>query len=235
MKSARESATGVAPGGAPDRSAIGHLGARRSLHVLGLMSATFTLTASPRAFATNPVESAGDARPATGDGVHGRFDGDFALGVGPEGLVDPSAGTTRLGATFRAMFYQTVGLSIAYEQKLPDEPGVERALGLRVHVSPLFLLRFQSDLERGPATLDLLVDSLELFGGPVLLEPPLGPFASNVGADVGLGFGVPLCARATGFWLHPTFLLRFAGDAPSGLLGLSLRYQFFAESPLVRE
>lgn len=169
------------------------------------------------------------------DGVYGRFDGDFALSAGPEMIVDPASGAVRLGASARASFYQTATLSIAYEQRIPDATGIERALGLRAHLSPIFLLRFQRDLEQGPALLDLFVDSFEVFGGPVFLEPANAEFGARVGADVGVGFGVPLSRHGTGLWIHPSVLVRFADETPSALLGLALRYQFFVESPLVRE
>ncbi len=186
--------------------------------------------------AASAAEVSTRSEPARGDdGVYGRFDGDFAFSIGPDVVIDPTPGAVRLGATAKANFYQTVGLSLGYEQRLPEASGIERAAGLRLHVSPLFLLRFQRNLEQGPSILDLFVDSLELFGGPIFLEPPGGSFAAQVGADVGIGCGLPLSHGATGFWLHPSFVVRFANDSPSALVGLALRYQFFIESPIVGE
>jgi hypothetical protein len=191
--------------------------------VLALLGLSEVAHANPR--------SAPEIATERTDGIYGRLDGDLTFAVGPEVLYSPMDGRVTLGGAISASFYQLVGLRFGFEQTLsPANSNVVRALTTRLVLSPLFLLRFRDNGESESPLFDLTLDSLNVFVGPVFSEPQGGTFGSSVNMDVGVGFGVPLMARATGLWLRP---LGFYRSGPAGdefVFGATLEYQFLADS-----
>ncbi len=134
------------------------------------------------------------------DGVYDRLDGDvaLALGAGAE-LSEQNAGALVRAA---AHYFYTAGVTLTYSRALEDA-APRHSIVAGVDVRPLFLPRWSQDWERGPALLDLTVDSLSLGVGAFkrwderFLSTP-----SDSGLEVSLGFGVPLTASAAGPWLE---------------------------------
>jgi hypothetical protein len=87
-----------------------------------------------------------------------------------------------------------------------------RALSLGADVRPLFLPRFALNLEQGPALLDLMLDSVSLNIGPYFAQPSGRSFGGELGLDLGVGFGLPLSARASGLWLEARVQRRFPDE-----------------------
>lgn len=180
------------------------------------------------------------ARPAAAeDGVYGRFDGDAmgAIEVGGSYAIAPPA-SRGPGLTARAGFFfvQTVGLTLQYDDRLGSSDVVARSLLAAVEIRPLFLSRFTQDLERGPAHLDLFVDSFGMaIGAWTSFERPpacLDDCASH-GMELSLGAEVPFLPQASSPYLAFRGGLRWAlsdldaGGAPppvTGVLTLTLGY-----------
>lgn len=167
-----------------------------------------------------------DPGTAQGDGVYGRFDGDFDVGVGLGArLAAPGFGPN---LRLSGHFLSSVGLLLDVTH--PVTGGKGWSLGTAIDLRPLFLPRWALDLEQGPAFVDLLVDSISVSAGPVF--HPLGD--SEVGLGIEAGLGVPLSERAHGLWLDLRGSGRWVGDAsPWGAL-VSLSWHVAFLSPLVQ-
>ena len=82
-----------------------------------------------------------------------------------------------------------------------------------IEVRPLFMGRFATDNERGPAHLDLFLDSVGLQLGVVWAAPPDGALRGIPGLDLGVGFDVPFLPQAEGLHVGVLGVGRFvAGD-----------------------
>lgn len=176
-----------------------------------------SLPAAP-SFAEAPSFAAGapqDVRPRVqlpegrGDGVYGRFEHDLEAGLAAGADLVSKEPALALRATLH--HYWTAGVFVA--AALPLGQGARNegsVLGFGVDLRPAFLPRFSENLERGPARLDLAVDSISLGIGPYFR------FADDTrdsrGLDVSLGFGIPLAPRATGPWVE----VRGVGRLPDG-------------------
>ena len=150
--------------------------------------------------------------PTRSDGVYGRLDGDFvwALAAGVESWSKQGRATLRASAHY---FYMA-GIYASYgrawtQASNPQQHGDVGVVGFELR--PGFLPRWSLDLQRGPALLDLVVDSLSLaagaYWGQAQSENPWGSAATGAngwsrGLEASLGVGVPLLARATGPWLE---------------------------------
>lgn len=159
------------------------------------------------------------------DGVYGRLDGSLDLGLAAG--VELEAGEPRAVLRASGHYLWTAGVYLRYEDGFGEnDQRPERALAFGVDLRPLFLPRFALDAEQGPALLDLTLDSLSLSAGAYLAEPRGDSFGAERGFDLGLGFGVPLLAQATGPWLSARAERRFAdvGEA-AWLFSLTLSYQ----------
>jgi len=169
-----------------------------------------------------------------GDGVYGRFDGDLDVAAGLGASSYFATGDAGPSLRLSAHWYSAVGLYFGYTESL-GEHAVERRLGMGLELEPLFLLRFSQGGERGPALLDLTLDSLSLGLGALLLDPDDGSFASQAGFELSLGLGVPLLARASGPWLEARagWYTPKNGREASGLLYLS--WHFALTTPLVHD
>jgi hypothetical protein len=144
------------------------------------------------------------------DGVYGRFDGAFDLGLG----LGAEVGEAVLPAARLSLHYfSTAGLYAGYRDAFgASAGGVERSASLGVNVRPLFVPRWSEGLERGPAILDLSLDSLALGLGAFAAQPEGRALGSSRGLELTLGGGLPLSRNARGFWLEALGVLRWTGE-----------------------
>jgi hypothetical protein len=153
------------------------------------------------------------------DGVYGRFDGDLELRAHAGAAF--ASGGPGLAAQVTLLYLCTAGVYVHYTDALGSgSPAVARSISTGVHLEPLFLGRLGSGLERGPAFVDLLIDSLAFEIGAVWRDPRLATWEDQPGLEAALAVGVPLAARATGPWLGLRAALRwrpsdFVPGAPS--------------------
>ena len=174
-----------------------------------------------------------DSARAEGDGAHGRFDGDLDLGVSAGGSFSLTSPDVGAAARVNALWYFSAGPYLSYGERLSGERESQRRAGLGLELRPLFLPRWALDLERGPALLDLTLDSLSLGLGAFVAAPRDGGFGERLGVEIGAGMGVPLLAEAPGPWLELRALVDLPNDGPSEvLLTLSLAYHFALLTPL---
>jgi hypothetical protein len=179
-------------------------------------------------------EIAAGHRHPRGDGTYGRLDGDLDLGLALGGILDVDHGEPGAVARVSAHWFFMAGAYVSYADGLGAELDPERRLGLGVDVRPLFLPRWTQDLERGPALLDLALDSLSLGLGVSFDEPAGRGFASRQAFELSFGFGVPLMGRAPGPWLEARGALAWGnlGERSETVL-LVGSYHFALETPLV--
>lgn len=164
------------------------------------------------AFAGAPQARAAD------DGVYGRFDGDLDLRAGAGASF--ATGGPALCARAAAVYLGTAGLYAHYTDALgDDEAPVARSIAGGVFIQPLFLGRYASDLEHGPPTLDLLLDSVALGIGAFWEAPQGRGLAKEPGLELSLSLDVPLLADATGAFLGVRGALRWSAPALAGVEG----------------
>lgn len=153
----------------------------------------------------------GRASAAESDGLYGRFDGDLTLHAGA-GLALMKSGPG-LAARLEALYLSSAGIYGHYADALGDQHAdVARSIAVGLTLEPLFLGRFATDLERGPARLDLFVDSLALQLGAFWHagSPSAGgSFADVPGVELALAMGFPLFADATGPYIDVRAALRW--------------------------
>jgi len=163
------------------------------------------------------LPAAGDAR-AQEDGVYGRLDGDVLL-VGEAGCAVADGGPSLLAGA-RALYLSTAGAYARYIEGFDRASlATDRSIAVGIEMRPLFLARFAQDWERGPAHLDLLLDSFAIDVGGFMWSPPGGALRTIPGLEVAAGFEVPFLPEATGPRLGAMGALRVShGDtgAPGG-------------------
>lgn len=175
------------------------------------------VAARPAAAQEHPEPARVHAPSPGADGVYGRLDGN--LDVGLAGGVELEAGEPRALLRVSGHYLSTAGAYVRYEDGFgSNDRRPLRAAGLGIDLKPLFLPRFALDLEQGPALLDLALDSLSLSAGAYAAQPGSGAFGDERGFDLGLGFGLPLCAEARGLWLEARAERRFADRGDSAWL-----------------
>lgn len=131
------------------------------------------------------------------DGVYGRLDGDLDLRVGAGATITPSG--TGVSAFVSTLYLSSAGLYAHYTDALGVEGSpVDRSIAAGLVIEPLFLGRFATNLERGPARVDLLLDSFALGLGAFWEQPRGSAFMAEPGMEFSVGLGVPLFTRATG-------------------------------------
>jgi hypothetical protein len=150
------------------------------------------------------VSGESDALP---DGGYGRFAGDLDLGLMLGAEVAPE--TERASARFSLHYFSMAGLAVGYADALGSESPSARCLSLTVDLRPLFIPRWSNDLTRGPAFVDLLVDSFSIGAGVFWDQPPQRGFGSRRGFEGSVGLGIPLAARASGPWFEGRALARW--------------------------
>lgn len=142
---------------------------------------------------------------AADDGVYGRFDGDVELGLAAGAGI--GQGGPQLVAEASAVYLGTAGLYAHYADALGASlPRTGRSFAVGVVVRPLFLGRYANDYERGPARLDLFLDSAALELGAVFRAPTAGSLQATPGLEIALEVAVPVFATASG----PSVALRGA-------------------------
>lgn len=146
---------------------------------------------------------------SSGDGVYGRFNGDMDLGLALGGEAD--RGGARGAARLDLHYFSMAGVYVGGSNALGSEPGAtRRMLSLGVDLRPGFVPRWAKGMQRGPAFVDLFVDSIALGVGAFWSQPAHGSFGDRRGFEASLGFGLPLTGRAPGPWIETRGLLRWA-------------------------
>jgi hypothetical protein len=169
-----------------------------------------------------------------GDGTYGRFDGDLDLGLGIGALVDVDHGEPGIAARASVHWFFVAGGYLAYADGLGAGLDPERRLGVGVDLRPLFLPRWTQDWERGPAFLDLTLDSLSLGLGASFDQASGGRFGARRAFEASFGLGIPLAGRGPGPWLEARGALAWAntGERSETVL-LVGSYHFALGTPLV--
>lgn len=164
-------------------------------------------------------------------GVYGRFAGDVTMSAaaGAELGHDPARALLKLAAHY----YWMAGPYLSLRSPPFDSDDGFFIASAGIDLKPVFIPRWAMDLERGPAFVDLLIDSLAVSAGSFvgLGEHP-GP-SRPAGFELGLGAGIPLLAAASGPWFEARYLLSWqhSGGATASCW-LSLSWHFMANTPL---
>ena len=157
------------------------------------------------------LETKRAALAADPDGAYGRFDGDLELGLGAGAAL--AQGGPAIVASGSAVYLGTAGVYAQYTDALgAEQPRTARSLAAGVVLRPLFLGRYARDLERGPARLDLLVDSLALELGAVFRAPTRATFEPTPGLEVAVEAALPILPEASGPYLALRAALRLAPE-----------------------
>lgn len=169
-------------------------------------------------------------------GAYGRFGGDLDLGFGLG--TELERGVVRGAARLTLHYYSMVGVYGTYRDAFNDHAErATRIVSFGVDLRPGFVPRWAKDMEQGPGTLDLFVDSLSLGLGAFWSQPPRADFGDQRGFETSLGFGLPLFGRADGLWLEARGALRWT-DVPTGSAVPSalvlLTWHGFFLSPIAR-
>ena len=157
------------------------------------------------------------------DGAYGRFDGDLDVGLSLGAELAPE--TRRASARLSMHYFSMAGLAVGYADALGSDQRAARELSVGVDLRPLFIPRWSNDLTRGPALLDLTLDSLSLGAGAFWAQPEDGGFGSERGFVGSVGVGVPLRARAQGPWVEARAVARWpsvSGDPSPRAEGTAL-------------
>jgi hypothetical protein len=141
------------------------------------------------------------------DGAYGRLDGDLLLQAGAGVAV--ALGGPQLAIDLRALYLSSAGLYFRYGESFGQKNAVTaRSLSTGVEIRPMFLARWARDLEKGPARLDLFVDSFSIDFGAGWLEPNGAGFHPKPAFEIGLGLEFPLLAQANGPYVGALGMLR---------------------------
>jgi hypothetical protein len=166
------------------------------------------------------------------DGVYGRFDGDLDLALSAGAELE--SGVERLLVAASAHYYWTAGVYTAYREAVGDDRdtiGFKRLFSVGVDVRPMFIPRWSFDWQTGPATLDLMIDSISASGGAYFAPTETG--AGRRGFETTFGAGVPLAAVAAGPWLSVRYDVRFPeAGAPSTSVWIMLSWHVLVSTPL---
>jgi hypothetical protein len=149
------------------------------------------------------------------DGVYGRFEHPFDLGIhgGAEFLEEGAAGAAR--ATLH--YYFMPGIYAGYTDAFGgDALGGSRLVSFGVDIRPAFVPRWSKNMEQGTGFLDLTVDSISLGLGCYFRTPRDGSFGERRGFELSLGFGLPLVGKAAGPWIGARSLFRWEDLGASG-------------------
>ncbi|MEP7125142.1 MAG: hypothetical protein ABJE95_29700 [Byssovorax sp.] len=166
---------------------------------------------------------------ADDDGVYGRLEGDLELRI--EAGAGFAAGGPSLAAGAAALYLGTAGIYAHYTDALGSRaPDVTRSFAFGLCLQPLFLARYGSDLEHGPARLDLLVDSFGLEIGSFWGAPRGRGLVATPGLELATTLALPILARGNGPFLALRGALRLRQDEASsaidraGIFSLTLSF-----------
>lgn len=182
-------------------------------------------------------ELPGELRPSDrgggdGDGVYGRFDGDVDLGLSLGAELESDVQRLLIAAS--AHYFWTAGIYGTYREAVGDERDEQPTptlLSVGVDIRPLFVPRWSFDWQTGPATLDLMLDSISASAGAYFAPGDEG--AGRRGFETSFGAGVPLTGSAGGPWLSARYDVRFpeAGEANTSVW-LMLSWHVLVSTPL---
>jgi hypothetical protein len=177
-----------------------------------------------------------DANRFDGDGAYGRFDGDLDLGLGVGPNVAFANGDLAIGGRLSAHWFSIAGLYLYYAESLGEDPAVRRRFAGGLDLRPLFLIRWSNALEKGPAILDLTIDSLSLGLGLATSTPSDPDSDGRSGFELSLGFGVPLAGLQPGPWLEFRAGFVLPKSEPGDATALALfSWHFALGTPLVSD
>lgn len=149
------------------------------------------------------------------DGAYGRLDGDLDLSIGAGVAV--AAGAPGLAARASAVYAQMAGLYLGYADALGQQDAlVDRSIAAGVALKPLFWGRFANELERGPAHLDLFIDSFVFEVGAFWAAPRGRDLVVDPGLEIAAGFGFPILADATGPFIEVRGAMRYRREDLAG-------------------
>jgi hypothetical protein len=158
---------------------------------------------------------------AEGDGLYGRFAGDVELrGAAGVAVV---AGGPMIAGEIGARYLSSAGIFVGYADAAGGrKPRVLRSIAAGVEVAPFFLTRYASNAERGPAHLDLLLDSLAFGVGAFWAQPQGSAFGARPGLEIALSMSIPILPRIDGPILGVRGALRWRdedlGGRPEGVV-----------------
>jgi hypothetical protein len=140
------------------------------------------------------------------DGVYGRFQGDTDISLKLGGMIRDAGLAGSVGGSVH--YYSLFGVTGDYSESLVADSLHARSASVGMELRPLFLPRWALGLERGPAWVDLMLDSAALGFGAYFTDAEAQERGSR-GAWLSLGVGAPLLASASGPWLELRALRRF--------------------------
>jgi hypothetical protein len=153
-----------------------------------------------------PSASAGWPPPSESDGVYGRLGGNTDASIKLGGLLSQSRFSGSVGAS--AHYYSLLGITGDYSESLADDARQLRSFSVGTELRPLFLPRWLLGKQRGPAWLDLTLDSVCLGFGAYFGQVA-APGDDTRGVWMSLGLGMPVISRASGPWLEVRALRRW--------------------------
>lgn len=165
------------------------------------------LTVAGRAHAGWPPE-------AESDGVYGRFRGNTDVSLKLGGMLRDAGLAGSVGASVH--YYSLLGVTGDYSESLAADSLHARSASVGLELRPLFLPRWALGMERGPAWLDLALDSAAFGFGAYFTDAEADARGSR-GAWLSLGFGAPLFLDASGPWLELRALRRFPDHEARGV------------------
>lgn len=148
------------------------------------------------------------------DGVYGRLGGNTDLSLKLGGLISDSRLAGSVGAS--AHYYSLIGVTGDYSESLVADASHTRSFSLGMELRPLFLPRWLLGMERGPAWLDLTLDSTCIGFGAYFTDAGV-EVDDTRGVWLSFGLGAPVLGHATGPWLELRFLRRFPDQDAFGV------------------
>lgn len=137
--------------------------------------------------------------PPESDGVYGRLGGNTDASLKLGGLISHSRLSASVGAS--AHYYSLLGITGDYSESFEEDAEQRRSFSVGTELRPLFLPRWLLGKERGPAWLDLTLDSV-CVGLGAYFGQVAAPEEDTRGVWMSLGLGVPVIGRASGPWLE---------------------------------
>ncbi len=144
--------------------------------------------------------------PPESDGVYGRLGGNTDASLKLGGLLSQSRLSASVGLSVH--YYSLLGITGDYSESLADDASQLRSFSVGSELRPLFLPRWLLGMQRGPAWLDLTLDSM-CVGFGAYFGQVAAPADDTRGVWLSLGLGVPVIGRASGPWLELRGLRRW--------------------------